>query len=223
MKKRMIVLMCLILFLFALFGCAKEAEESIPEGWVEYDLEKTEMKIALPPHYVAAERDGLLPSYADYERAGITEEDRAFYRDILSRKFDAKAIVFAAISPETADRGRIAMGISYGEAPESIRLRSFSVNQDNIDMFQEMLIEEVEKLEPEDTSIEIEENLLGIKHAFVVFNKIDPIRESLRRTQEYGTICRGRNIQIIFAISEEDANDAQLAEFDQIAYWLRME
>jgi len=215
--------MCLILSLFALFGCAKDAEAGIPEGWVEYDLQNTEMKIALPPHYVAAERDGLLPSAADFDRAGVAEEDREFYRKALTRQFDEETIVLSALSPETDDRSIIVMGISYGEAPESIRFQSFSVNQDNIDMFQEMLIEKVEKLEPEDTSIEIEENLLGIKHAFVVFNKIDPIRESLHRTQEYGTICRGRNIQVFFVIANENASDAQLSEFDQITYWLRVE
>jgi len=223
LKKSKIALLCLTLCLAALFGCAKDAEASIPEGWVEYDLPDVGIKIALPPHYVAAERDGLLPSAADYDRAGVAEEDREFYRKALTRQFDVETIVFAAISAETADRGRIAMNISCGEAPESIRLRSFSVNRDNIDMFQEMLIEEVEKLEPEDPFLKIKENLLGIKHAFVVFSKTDTDAVSLKLTQEYGTIFEGRNIQMIFAIAEKDIYDELFAEFDQIAYWLRVE
>lgn len=215
--------MCLTLCLAALFGCAKKAEESIPEGWVEYDLQKTGMKIALPPHYVAAERDGLPPSAADFDRTGVAEEDREYYRNTLLRGFELDTIMFFAISPETGERGMIVAAIGFGEKPESIREQAFNLDEGNVDLLREVMVEEAKKLGPQDPAVEIEENLIGIKHAFTVLRRINSNGGIPIYKQQYNTVWHGRGIELVFTIAEEDVNDSLHEEFAQAAYWLRVE
>ena len=216
----MIVLLCLILSLFALFGCAKEAEESIPEGWVEYDLPDIGIKIALPPHYVAA-AEGLTPTDADYERAGaVKEKTRESFEDMFDNMLGKPYINFCAISAKTLGGGLIAMG----DAPKDVQaLGADTTNSINVDRYAELAYDIYKDNDNELERYGHAGNLTGNQLCYAIFElQYDEYEGQFPYVRKYIALSEGTKIELEFLVSEEYADNDQINEFDEIARTLKI-
>ncbi len=214
MKKSKIALLCLTLCLAALFGCAKEAEESIPKGWVEYDLPDAGIRIALPPHYVAA-AEGLTPTDADYERAGFDEGERESVDKMFSRVLGEPYVSFCIISAKTLGGGIIAMG----DAPEDVQaLGEDTTNAVNVKRYAEIIYEAYKDKNYEMDYYGYAGSLIGNQMCFAIF-EIDYTKneEESGYTRKYIALFDGEKVELQLAVSKEYADNDQTSEFDDIA------
>lgn len=215
MKRKMIILLCLALSLFALFGCAKEAEESIPKGWVEYDLPDIGIKIALPPHYVAA-AEGLTPTDADYERAGFEDEaERKSVEEMLISFLEKPYVNFFMISSETFGGGIIAIG----DAPKDVQaLGTDTTNPVNIERYAEIVYEDYKDKKYEMEYYGSAGSLSGNQLCYTVFEiYIGETEGQFPYVRKYVALFKGKKIELQFTVSKEYVDGELVREFDEFA------
>jgi len=220
LKRRITLLLCLTLCLSALFGCAKEAEESIPEGWVEYDLPDVGIKIALPPHYVAA-AEGLAPTDADYERAGgVKEKTRESFEDMFDNMLGKPYINFCAISAKTLGGGLIAMG----DAPKDVQaFGADTTNSINVDRYAELVYEGYKTKDYDMDYYGNAGGVIGSQLCYAVFEIYhEEVEGKVPYVRKYVALFKGKKIELEFLVSKEYVDSDQISEFDEIAKTLEV-
>lgn len=219
MKNGKTALFCLVLSLFALFGCVEEA--GIPEGWVEYDLPETGVKIALPPEYVLAAKE-LMPTDADYERAGMSEELREIFTRRTSGSFDDLPVNVSILSGKRF----IAGAISMNEAPEIAEwVGADTTTPINIRRYEKQAFEMYRPYKEAGASFyKVNGYVLGDQLCYAVIEsdrKNDEGVEYYERT--YSALFEGRLIEIDWSVGKEWVDDALISEFDEAAKLLFVE
>ncbi len=220
MKKKTIVLLCLALSLSVLFGCAKETEESIPEGWVEYDLPDVGIKIALPPHYVAA-AEGLIPTDADYERAGAVEEEvRKPVENMVTGGIELPKVLFCAASTKTLGGGILGME----DAPKDVQaLGAHTTNSINVDRYAELVYEAYKTKAYDMEYYGYAGSVIGSQLCYAVFEIYHgEVEGEFPYVRKYVALLNGKKVELQFGVSREFVDDEQINEFDEIAKTLEV-
>ncbi len=221
MKKSKIALLCLTLCLAALFGCAKDAEWTVPEGWVEYDLPDVGIKIALPPHYVAA-AEGLTPTDADYERAGAIEEEvRKPLENMVSGGVEMPHVRFCAASAKTLGGGIIGME----DAPKDMQaLGADTTNSINVDRYAELVYEGYKTEAYGMDYYGDAGSVIGSQLCYAVFEIYhEEVEGESPYVRKYVALLNGKKVELQFVVLREYVDSQQINEFDEIAKTLEID
>lgn len=221
MKRKMIILLCLALSLFALFGCAKETEESIPEGWIEYDLPDIGIKIALPPHYVAA-AEGLTPTDADYERAGAIEEEvRKPLENMVTDNVKLPNVRLYIVSSQTFASGIIGI---FDASIDAGLLGADTTNALNIERYSELVFDVYKSKKYSMDCYGADGSIAGRQLCYAIFEmEYTDDEEDAYYIRKYAALFEGEKVELQFIIEKEQAESNQIIEFDEIAKMLEID